>query len=111
MTSLTGKVAIVTGASRGIGCAIAQRLGRDGANVVVSYAGNRDKAEEVVSNIQNSGTDAIAIQANIRQLDQVRHLFQQTLDHCRKLDILVKNAAGKNIFKSTTERLNYGNSY
>lgn len=101
--SIEGKVAIVTGASRGIGRAIAERLGRDGANVVVSYAGNRDKALEVVSNIQNGGTDAIAIQADIRQLDQVQNLFQQTLDRFGKLDILVNNAAGKNIFKPTAE--------
>ena len=111
MASLTGKVALVTGASRGIGRAIAERLGQEGANVVVSYAGNRDKAEEVVSKIQNSGSKAIAegvpkavaIQADIRQIDQVRSLFRQTLDHFGKLDILVNNAAGQNIFKPTAE--------
>ncbi len=62
MTSLAGKVAIVTGSSRGIGRAIAERLGRDGANVVVTYVGNQDKAEEVVSAIKANGSDAIALQ-------------------------------------------------
>lgn len=65
MSSLKGKVAIVTGSSRGIGRAIAQRLGKDGANVVVTYVGNRDKAQEVVSAIEASGSKAIAIQVDM----------------------------------------------
>jgi 3-oxoacyl-[acyl-carrier protein] reductase len=101
--SLTGKVAIVTGSSRGIGRAIAERLARDGANVVVTYAGNKDKAEEVVSAIKANQTDAIAIQVDMRKLEGVRNLFQKTLDYFGKLDILVNNAAGKNIFKPTAE--------
>jgi 3-oxoacyl-[acyl-carrier protein] reductase len=60
MSSLLGKVAIVTGSSRGIGRAVAERLSRDGANIVVTYAGNRDKAEEVVLVIKANGTEAIA---------------------------------------------------
>ncbi|MGI2904938.1 SDR family oxidoreductase [Tolypothrix sp. VBCCA 56010] len=103
MTSLSGKVAIVTGSSRGIGRAIAERLGRDGANVVVTYASNKDKAEEVVSAIKVNGTDAIAIQVDMRKIEDVRNLFQKTLDYFGKLDILVNNAAGKNIFKPTAE--------
>ncbi|NEU71910.1 SDR family oxidoreductase [Hassallia byssoidea VB512170] len=103
MTSLSGKVAIVTGSSRGIGRAIAERLGRDGANVVVTYAGNKDKAEEVVSAIKANKTDAIAIQVDMRKIEDVRNLFQKTLDYFGKLDILVNNAAGKNIFKPTAE--------
>ncbi len=67
MASLSGKVAIVTGSSRGIGRAIAERLGRDGANVVVTYAGNRDKAEEVVSVIKANGSDAIALQVGLAE--------------------------------------------
>jgi 3-oxoacyl-[acyl-carrier protein] reductase len=100
---LSGKVALVTGSSRGIGRAIALRLGRDGANVVVTYAGNKDKAEEVVSAIKANGAKAIAIQVDMRNLEDVRTLFQQTLDHFGKLDILVNNAAGKNIFKPTAD--------
>ena len=103
MTSLAGKVAIVTGASRGIGRAIAERLGRDGANVVVTYVGNRDKAEEVVSAIKANGKEAIAVQVDMRKISDVRSLFRKTLDHFGKLDILVNNAAGRNVFKLTAE--------
>jgi 3-oxoacyl-[acyl-carrier protein] reductase len=62
MPSLSGKVAIVTGSSRGIGRGIAERLGRDGADVIVTYAGNRDKAEEVVAAIAAMGSKATAMQ-------------------------------------------------
>ncbi len=103
MTSLAGKVAIVTGSSRGIGRAIAERLGRDGANVVVTYVGNQDKAFEVVSAIKANGSEAIAVQVDMRKIEDVRHLFQKTLDHFGKLDILVNNAAGRNIFKLTAD--------
>lgn len=103
MASLSGKVAIVTGSSRGIGRAIALRLGQEGANVVVTYVGNRDKAEDVVSSIKASGSDAIAIQVDLRNLADIRNLFQQTLQQFGRLDILVNNAAGKNIFKPTAE--------
>lgn len=103
MSSIKGKVAIVTGASRGIGRAIAERLGRDGANVVVTYVGNRDKAEEVLSAIKTSGSEAIALQVDMRKISDVRNLFQKTLDHFGKLDILVNNAAGRNIFKPTAD--------
>lgn len=100
---LSGKVAVVTGSSRGIGRAIALRLGQDGANVVVTYAGNKDKAEEVVSMLKANGAEAIAIQADMRNLEDVRNLFQKTLAHFGQLDILVNNAAGKNIFKPTID--------
>lgn len=103
MASLTGKIAIVTGASRGIGRAIAERLGRDGANVVVTYVGNQDKAEEVVSAIKANGAEAIAIQVDMRNVADVRNLFQKTLQHFGALDIIVNNAAGKNVFKATAE--------
>jgi 3-oxoacyl-[acyl-carrier protein] reductase len=101
--SLQGKVAIVTGSSRGIGRAIAERLGRDGANVVVTFAGNRDKAEEVVKTIEATGSKAIALQVDMRKLEDVRTLFEKTIDHFGKVDILVNNAAGKNIFKPTAQ--------
>lgn len=103
MSSLKGKVAIVTGSSRGIGRAIAQRLGKDGANVVVTYVGNRDKAQEVVSAIEASGSKAIALQVDMRNIAEIRNLFQKTLEYFGKLDILVNNAAGKNVFKLTAE--------
>lgn len=103
MSSLQGKVAIVTGSSRGIGRAIAERLGRDGANVVITYAGNRDKAQEVVRAIEAGGSQAIAIQVDVRNLEEIRALFEKTTQHFGKVDILVNNAAGKNIFKPTSE--------
>ncbi|GAA6614481.1 SDR family oxidoreductase [Scytonema sp. NUACC26] len=103
MSPLQGKVAIVTGSSRGIGRAIAERLGRDGAKVVVTYTGHQDKAEEVVSAIEASGSEAIAVQVNVREIEDVRSLFRKTLNRFGKLDILVNNAAGTNIFQPTAE--------
>ena len=92
MASLSGKVAIVTGASRGIGRAIAERLGRDGASVVVNYAGSTEKAQEVVAAIEAMGTRAIAIQADMSNSDDVRHLFDTAENHFGHLHILVNNA-------------------
>ncbi|MBD2203583.1 SDR family oxidoreductase [Calothrix sp. FACHB-1219] len=100
---LSSKVAIVTGSSRGIGRAIAERLGQDGANVVVTYIGNEERAQEVVSKIQLTGAEAIAVQVDLRKIADVRSLFQKTLNHFGKVDILVNNAAGKNLFKPTAE--------
>lgn len=99
MTDLEGKTAIVTGSSRGIGRAIALRLARDGANVVVTYHSSKDTAEEVVNEIKDKGADAIALQVNVREVEDVRDLFSKAIDHFGKVDILVNNAAGKNIFK------------
>jgi len=103
MSALQGKVAIVTGSSRGIGRSIAERLGRDGVSVVVTYAGNRDKAEAVVQAIESAGSSAIAIQVDVRKLEDVRALFEKAVEQFGKVDILVNNAAGKNIFKPTAE--------
>jgi 3-oxoacyl-[acyl-carrier protein] reductase len=90
--TLVNKVAIVTGSSRGIGRAIAERLGRDGASVVVNYAGNADKAQEVVQAIESSGGKAIAVQADISDLGQVRQLFDAAEAHFGNLHILINNA-------------------
>ena len=103
MSALQGKVAIVTGSSRGIGRSIAERLGRDGVSVVVTYAGNRDKAEAVVQAIESARSSAIAIQVDVRKLEDVRALFEKAVEQFGKVDILVNNAAGKNIFKPTAE--------
>lgn len=102
MTSLTGKVAIVTGASRGIGRAIAERLAQDGATVVVDYSHSADKAQEVVSAIEAKGGTAIALQADMSQVAQIRTLFQETIDKFGKIDILVNNA-GTSLFKPLAE--------
>ena len=101
MGNLSGKVAIVTGSSRGIGRGIAERLGRDGANVVVTYAGNHAKAEEVVQAIESAGSKATAIQVDMRKLEDVRMLFEEAIEQFGKVDILVNNAAGVNVFKPT----------
>ena len=92
MAALTRKVAIVTGASRGIGRAIAERLGRDGASVVVNYAGSKEKAQEVVAAIEAVGAKAIAVQADMSNPDEVRQLFEKAEAHFGKFQILVNNA-------------------
>ncbi|BBI36435.1 SDR family oxidoreductase [Cohnella abietis] len=89
---LKGKVALVTGASRGIGREIAEELARNGAKVVVNYASSPDKAEEVVTGIKNNGGEAVAIQADISSVAEVERLFQETLKVYERIDILVNNA-------------------
>lgn len=92
MVALTGKVALVTGAGRGIGRAIAERLGEDGASVIVNYNASENLAQEAVSAIVARGGQALALQANISKLSEVRRLFQEAEDHLGKLDILINNA-------------------
>ena len=103
MGNLTGKVAIVTGSSRGIGRALVERLGRDGAKLVVTYAGNRDKAEEVVSAIQTSSSDAIALQLNLSKLEDIQNLVQSTISHFGRLDILVISGGAPRLTKPLAE--------
>lgn len=88
---LTGKVAIVTGSSRGIGRTIAQQLAANGAKVVINYASNRTQAEAVVEEIRYKGGEAIAIQANVGKVAEIEQLFQATLEKYGQLDILVNN--------------------
>ncbi|MBR8834317.1 MAG: SDR family oxidoreductase [Stigonema ocellatum SAG 48.90 = DSM 106950] len=102
MASLTGKIAIVTGGSQGIGRAIAEQLAENGASVVVNYVHNTDKAKEVVATIESGGGEAIAVQADISQVADIRSLFQQTIDRFGQLDILVNNA-GVAIYKPVVE--------
>ena len=102
MAALTGKVAIVTGASRGIGRAIAERLGQEGAIAIINYKHSADKAEEVVSTIEAAGGKAIAIQADMSHLTDIRRLFQKVMNEFDRFDILVNNA-GVSLHKSLEE--------
>ncbi|MGM9966761.1 3-oxoacyl-[acyl-carrier-protein] reductase [Rummeliibacillus sp. TYF005] len=92
MADLTNKVAVITGGSRGIGRAIALHLAKLGAKVVVNYSGSQTKAEEVVSEIEDAGGSAIAVQANVTDAEAVANLMKQAIENYGKLDILVNNA-------------------
>lgn len=89
---LNNKVAVVTGASRGIGRAIALTLAGYGASVVVNYCGSKDKAEEVVNEIKANGGNAISYQADISDFEAVKTMFADVVKELGKIDILVNNA-------------------
>ncbi|GAE43606.1 3-oxoacyl-[acyl-carrier protein] reductase [Mesobacillus boroniphilus JCM 21738] len=89
---LEGKVALVTGASRGIGREIALELAREGASVAVNYAGSEGKALEVVDEIKAMGRDAFAIQADVSNSESVTDMAKETIERFGKIDILVNNA-------------------
>jgi 3-oxoacyl-[acyl-carrier protein] reductase len=92
MGELEGKVAIVTGASKGIGAAIAKGLGAAGAAVVVNYASSREGADRVVAEITGKGGRAIAVQGDVAKTADVRRLFEETQRAFGTLDVLVNNA-------------------
>ncbi|MGZ8375112.1 MAG: SDR family NAD(P)-dependent oxidoreductase, partial [Nitrospira sp.] len=92
MKALSGKVAIVTGASNGIGRAIAERLADDGAIVVVNYWKSSEKAQQVVVGIQAKGGKALAVQTDMSQVSEARRLVIDTVRQFNKLDVLVNNA-------------------
>ena len=92
MDKLSGKTALVTGASRGIGKAIALELARQGANVAVNFAGSADRAAEVVKEIQALGGKAVAIQGDVADAKRVAEMVQETIQEFGRLDILVNNA-------------------
>jgi len=92
MSKLENKVAIVTGASKGIGAAIARHLADAGAAVVVNYASSKDGAERVVADITRAGGRAIAVQADVARPEQIERLFAETRRAFGRLDILVNNA-------------------
>jgi len=98
MSRLTEKVAIVTGASDGIGRAIAERLAQDGATVVVNYGKSADKAKQVVVGIKAKGGKAVAIQADMSKVGDASRLVKDTVKKFGRLDILVNNA-GMFMFK------------
>ncbi len=92
MSSLAGKVALVTGASKGIGAAIAQELAARGAAVAVNYSGSKDAAEKLVAGIQAAGGKAIAVQANVADPASIDGLVHTVAQQLGKIDILVNNA-------------------
>lgn len=92
MSQLTGKVAIVTGASKGIGAGIAKGLGAAGAAVVVNYSSSKEGADRVVAEITGKGGKAIAVQGDMSKAADVRRLFEETKQAFGSLDVLVNNA-------------------
>ena len=89
---LEGKVAIVTGASKGIGAGIAKEFALEGADVVVNYASDKKGAENTVKEIIDNGGKAIAVHADVSKQEDVNKLFKETKDAFGRLDILVNNA-------------------
>jgi len=92
MVADDAKVCLVTGSSRGLGKAIALDLGRQGCKVVVNYAGSEDAAKEVVAEIQASGGEAIAVQADCADPESIKALFKTTVDAFGTVDVLINNA-------------------
>ncbi len=91
-SKLDGKVAVVTGASKGIGAAIAKHLAKAGASVVVNYSSSREGGEKVVDAIKAEGGKAIAVGANVSKKDEIDRLFQEAKTQFGRGDILVNNA-------------------
>lgn len=92
MSKLTGKVAVVTGASKGIGASIAEHLAAAGASVVVNYASSKAGADKVVANITSKGGKAVAVQADVSKAEDISRLFAETKKAYGKVDVLVNNA-------------------
>ena len=102
MFDLTGKKALVTGASRGIGRGIALALARQGADVAVNYRSSGEQAEAVVAEIKKSGRDSFSVQADVSKKEEVEKMVKEVADRFGRVDILVNNA-GIAIFKSFDE--------
>jgi 3-oxoacyl-[acyl-carrier protein] reductase len=92
MSKLKGKVAVVTGASKGIGAAIAKQLAADGADVVVNYSTSREGADKVVAEIKKAGGNAIAVGGSVANEADINNIFVETKKAYGKVDILVNNA-------------------
>ena len=96
MGTLKGAVVVVTGASRGIGRAIAEELAQDGAKVVVNYHKSKEAAEDLVAKLQQDGCEAVAFQADVSDAAQAANLIGEAVNRFGRIDVLVNNA-GKNV--------------
>src|SRR5437588_764612 len=92
MSKLKNRVAVVTGASKGIGAGIAKSLAAEGASVVVNYAASKESADRVVAEITEKGGKAVALQGDVASAADVQHLFAETKNAFGRLDVLVNNA-------------------
>ena len=92
MKNLKDKVILVTGASKGIGAEVAKKLAQQGAKIIVNFAGSKADAESVVEHISKNGGEAIAIQADVSSSADVKILFDKSIAHFGKIDVLVNNA-------------------
>lgn len=92
MKKLTNKIILVTGASRGIGAAVARQLATDGASLIINYAGDKENADKLVTELQQAGTNAITLQADVSKPAEVKQLFDDAIAHFGRLDVLVNNA-------------------
>jgi len=92
MSTLTNKVAVVTGASKGIGAGIAKSLAAEGASVVVNYSSSKEGADRVVAEIVKNGGKAVAVQGDVSKASDVKHIFKETKKAFGTLDVLVNNA-------------------
>jgi 3-oxoacyl-[acyl-carrier protein] reductase len=93
MARLTGKVAVVTGASKGIGAAIAEELAKDGASVIVNYSSSSQQADAVVAKIKAAGGKAKSVRADVSKPGEAKQLIDTTVSEFGRVDILVNNAA------------------
>jgi len=110
MCDLQGKVALITGGSRGIGRAMAIRLAENGVNIVVNYVRHRRNAEETVAAIERHGVRCLAVKANVAKEEDVKRMFAEIRDSYQRLDILVSNAASgvlKPAMELTTRHWNW----
>src|ERR1700748_3142466 len=92
MSKLADKVAVVTGASKGIGAGIAKALAAEGAAVVVNYASSKSGADAVVQAITEAGGKAVAVQGDVSKADQARAVIEDAVSHFGRLDVLVNNS-------------------